>query len=287
MNYLLEENALTIEPTLAKAIGLNESIFLRQLHYWLNKTKHIVDGRKWVFNTSEQWCEQFPFWSKSTLKRIIKSLKEENWIETEHLDKNLLNRTNWYTINYEKINKLAKTLEDKREKENEELAKKPPNEGADNFSEEFKIFWKHYPRKFGGQKLAFEEFKKLNEEDRKLAIFGAEKYATQTEGFEYKYIKTAKAWLKDQYYIEYDQTQAEQTSPKTSLARVLSDKINILLSQEELQIVPIWEQIYKDKNLFSTTEQDILKNIGNTIEDYKDMEFQKGQIYTFLQGFIG
>lgn len=52
-------------PTLATIIGLNESIILQQVHYWLKikeKSKQdYIDGHYWVYNTYEQWQEQFPF----------------------------------------------------------------------------------------------------------------------------------------------------------------------------------------------------------------------------------
>lgn len=61
MNHLFEKTTLTIEPTLAVQIGLNESIFLKQLHYWIKKSKNHRNGKKWVFNTLEQWQKQLPF----------------------------------------------------------------------------------------------------------------------------------------------------------------------------------------------------------------------------------
>ncbi len=58
-------------------IGLNEAIVLQQLHYWLRDTGSGMecDGVRWIYNTTEQWLEQFPFWSESTLKRAFASLK--------------------------------------------------------------------------------------------------------------------------------------------------------------------------------------------------------------------
>jgi hypothetical protein len=65
MNLLLDEHPLVIMPSLATKIGLNESIVLQQVHYWLqNKEKgnqNFHDGHYWVYNTYEQWQAQFPF----------------------------------------------------------------------------------------------------------------------------------------------------------------------------------------------------------------------------------
>ena len=58
-NLLLDEHPLLVMPTLATLIGLNESIVLQQVHYWL-KTKEkteqdYIDGPYWVYNSYERW----------------------------------------------------------------------------------------------------------------------------------------------------------------------------------------------------------------------------------------
>jgi DnaD/phage-associated family protein len=98
---LIDEQPLQVLPNLAKAIGLNEGIVLQQLHYWLHTSKHSKDGRKWVYNTYEDWQEQFPFWSKSTIRRTINSLEKQGLIETKNYNKIKSDRTKWYSINYQ------------------------------------------------------------------------------------------------------------------------------------------------------------------------------------------
>jgi hypothetical protein len=74
---LIDEPPLQVLPSLALAIGLNEAIFLQQLHYWLQRSEHQHAGQRWVYNTLEGWHEQFPFWSMSTVRRTIRSLKAQ------------------------------------------------------------------------------------------------------------------------------------------------------------------------------------------------------------------
>ncbi|MDN6162330.1 MAG: DNA replication protein DnaD, partial [Atopostipes sp.] len=82
-NLLINEYPLLVLPNLAKEIGLNEAIFIQQLHYWLNgKSAKVKDGKKWVYNTYEDWQEQFPFWSVPTIKRIVSKLREKKLIAT-------------------------------------------------------------------------------------------------------------------------------------------------------------------------------------------------------------
>ena len=42
-NLLIHEEPLLVLPGLASRIGLNEAIFLQQIHYWLNRSEHFYD----------------------------------------------------------------------------------------------------------------------------------------------------------------------------------------------------------------------------------------------------
>ena len=198
MNYLIEKTVLTIEPTLALKIGLNESIVLKQLHYWIKKSKKNHNGKKWVFNTYKQWKEQLPFFSEKTIQRIILNLKEIGLIEIQQIDKNKMNRTNFYSINYEKIDQLFEDLRISnqtpsitKQEENKKLKEKKPNEGGGFYSQEFLKFWENYPKKIG-KKVAMVEFEKLEETNKEKAISGALKYAKKQSSDDYiKAIKKA------------------------------------------------------------------------------------------------
>ncbi|HBU8084462.1 TPA: hypothetical protein MDA08_004807, partial [Escherichia coli] len=103
MSLLFAERPLVINTQLAMKIGLNEAIVLQQLHYWLRDTSSGMecDGVRWIYNTTEQWLEQFPFWSESTLKRAFASLKALGLLRSEKLNKSKRDMTNFYTINYD------------------------------------------------------------------------------------------------------------------------------------------------------------------------------------------
>lgn len=94
---------MLVLPSLAVAVGLNEAIILQQIHYWLGASKNSHDGRLWVYNTYEQWAEQFPFWSPEFIRKIVKSLRDKNLIEARQLSPNAWDKTNSYTINYEAL----------------------------------------------------------------------------------------------------------------------------------------------------------------------------------------
>ncbi|ENQ5600821.1 hypothetical protein N3K59_18345 [Acinetobacter baumannii] len=98
---LINESPLQVQPSLAMAIGLNEAIFLQQLHYWLGASKFKRDDRVWVYNTYPEWLLQLKYMSLATLKRTIKSLKEQKLILVERFDKAKSNQVNFYAIDYD------------------------------------------------------------------------------------------------------------------------------------------------------------------------------------------
>ncbi|MEP8680825.1 conserved phage C-terminal domain-containing protein [Enterobacter ludwigii] len=103
MSLLMPSRPIVINPDLAYSIGLNEAIALQQVNYWLKETTSGLerDGVRWIYNTTEQWLEQFPFWSESTLKRTFTRLKSLGVLKVEQLNKSQRDMTNYYTINYE------------------------------------------------------------------------------------------------------------------------------------------------------------------------------------------
>lgn len=102
-------------PGLATRIGLNESIFLQQLHYWLERSVNVKEGHRWVYNTAKEWQEQFPFWSVNTIRRIIKSLEVKEFVVIDNFNSLPIDKTNWYRINYEKVEALeVKSIESEK-----------------------------------------------------------------------------------------------------------------------------------------------------------------------------
>lgn len=112
MNKLLiDDYPIQVLPKLAEEIGLNEAIFLQQLHYWLNgKSSKFIDGKKWIYNTFENWQEQFPFWSVSTVKRTVNALSQRNLILKGNYNRAGFDKTVWYSINYEEVKRVNQRL---------------------------------------------------------------------------------------------------------------------------------------------------------------------------------
>lgn len=102
MSILYTATPLVINPELASRIGLNESIILQQLNYWLNNELAGVeiDGRKWIHNSYESWKEQIPFLSARTIQRAFLRMEELGLIISCKPKQSRGDRTKFYTINY-------------------------------------------------------------------------------------------------------------------------------------------------------------------------------------------
>lgn len=110
-NLLFDERPLVILPSLAVALGdLDEAAILQQIHYWTQKNMNVVDGYSWVYNSMDEWQKQFPWLSKRSLDRKFKKLKEKNLLVIENHNKKKFDKTNWYRINYEELNKLSNVM---------------------------------------------------------------------------------------------------------------------------------------------------------------------------------
>jgi hypothetical protein len=81
--YLLNELPRYVLPSLAVRLGLNEAIVLQQLHWCMNRESALVEGNvRWVKVPMDEWLRHLPFWSESTIRRTLSSLRDSELIET-------------------------------------------------------------------------------------------------------------------------------------------------------------------------------------------------------------
>lgn len=108
MQLLINEPPLQVLPSLAKQVGLNEAIFLQQLHFKLLISNNERDGYKWIYKTIPEWNTEFPFWSYDTVKRIVASLEKQQLIvTTSEYNKMKMDKTKWYRVNYSQMASLS------------------------------------------------------------------------------------------------------------------------------------------------------------------------------------
>lgn len=105
--WLFDSHPIVVDRELAAVFGLNESILLQQLNYWLNsKAAKTVNGRKWIYNSYKQWQEDnFPFWSLATVRRAIENCEKKGLIITGNFNKAGFDKTKWYSIDYDAVDR--------------------------------------------------------------------------------------------------------------------------------------------------------------------------------------
>lgn len=104
--YLIDERPLTVQPTLIKVFGVEQAIILQQFHWLLGQPRTGIehDGRRWIWGTYEQWCEDyFPFWLPRTLRYHVNKLQKTGIVITKALRQMDWDRTNYYTIDYTRL----------------------------------------------------------------------------------------------------------------------------------------------------------------------------------------
>ena len=84
---LNEPNAPRLNPALANEIGLNESIMLLQIEFWIAISGKEIDGEYWVYQSETELMNFFTFWSKSTISRVVRSLEKKDLIRIGNYNK--------------------------------------------------------------------------------------------------------------------------------------------------------------------------------------------------------
>jgi hypothetical protein len=98
----MKVETISFKTEYAEEYGIEAAILIQgiQLGLALNRYKetHNHFGRVWMYNSVAEWQRTYPFMSESTIKRALQKLREDKIIEVMQLDKNPMNKTNWYTL---------------------------------------------------------------------------------------------------------------------------------------------------------------------------------------------
>jgi hypothetical protein len=122
---LLDEPPLLIRPTLACVLahaglrpGDRQALWTQQLNYWIqfhrkggHRAQHYRDDRWWVWNSVREWLGQFPFWSRSTMERVIERSIAGGVTLKANYNPVKYDRTLWYSIDYERLQALTEEWE--------------------------------------------------------------------------------------------------------------------------------------------------------------------------------
>ena len=234
---LISEPPLQVIPSLAVALkSSDKAIMLQQIHYWLLRSKNIVDGHRWVFNTVKGWHEQFPWLAEKTVQRYLKDLCDRGLLITANYNKANFDRTKWYRIDYDALDNLTYSkgtdspngeglivpLErdsltqpipiDYTENTHKNTNKvKSKNLTVSDLKQEFEKLWEQYPkyRKQGKQRAcsSYTHWRKSNKDNTfEKAQNQLNKYLNhiKVQHVPTQFIKAAKTWFAN-IDDEYDQ----------------------------------------------------------------------------------
>jgi hypothetical protein len=90
---------------LAVKFGTDESLFLTNLCFWIEKNKankvNYHDGHYWVYNTMEAWAELFPYFSKYQIRHLIDKMRSRDILLVGVYNRVQYDRTQWYSVSDE------------------------------------------------------------------------------------------------------------------------------------------------------------------------------------------
>ncbi|KIP28509.1 hypothetical protein [Bacillus thuringiensis] len=239
MSNLLNEHPLIVLPSLAVEIGLNEAIIVQQIHYWLQKSNHEYDGRKWIYNSAEEWKKQFPFWGIATIRRTFTKLENSGLLLVGNYNKLKIDRTKWYSIDYKRLSNpsnqndqmatnqndqmtinqneqldmlnMIKPLPETTQRITETTSKAKaeevkPKRNKKTYSPEFEELWSVYPKKRNKPK-AYQRYNEARAKfhSHEVILYGVQKYTEECnlKQTPMNFIKMLEGFLNDERYLEY------------------------------------------------------------------------------------
>lgn len=227
-SLLISEPPLQVIPSLAVALkSVDKAIILQQIHYWLQRSKNIEDGHRWVFNTVKEWHQQFPWLAEKTVQRYLKDLCDKGLLITGNFNKANFDRTKWYRINYDALDKLANSkgtdstnakepvvpiqrdsvtqpIPEITHKTTQKINNKSKSDNLDkpDYEKEFNYLWDHYPKgKKQGKQLALRSYKRWRKSHKDNTVERAKiqlkKYLEyiKVQRVQGQFIKAAKTWF--------------------------------------------------------------------------------------------
>jgi len=116
----LRYRPVLVIPELARVLGVNKALILSQLDYWLERSIYEdQSGRRWCYNTLEEWQTSLPWLNVSSIKRMFGELSAEKIVLVEQFDRSRLRRENWYSLDHQAVTaKYSKRVKEIAEENN-------------------------------------------------------------------------------------------------------------------------------------------------------------------------
>lgn len=98
---------------IAKQYGLEESILLENIYFWVKKNKannqNYHNGKYWTYNTVKAFNELFDYMTEAKIYRALKKLKDCGLIEIGEYNENKYDHTKWYTVTSKALELFGET----------------------------------------------------------------------------------------------------------------------------------------------------------------------------------
>jgi len=111
----------------ANKYGLAEATILYNIEYWVTRNRinkhNFRDGRYWTYNSIPAFQKQFFYLTQKQIKRALLHLREEGVLIAEERRENPMDRTLWYSINYDILAEVenAEVIEDDETEEDNSI----------------------------------------------------------------------------------------------------------------------------------------------------------------------
>lgn len=94
------EHIFNIE--VAKQYGVHAAVILKNIQFWIEKNKanekHYYKERYWTYNSKSAFERLFPYLTYNKIRRALELLKSEGLILTDNFNKNVYDKTLWYSL---------------------------------------------------------------------------------------------------------------------------------------------------------------------------------------------
>jgi len=98
--------AMEISEMLEGKSGVNESLLLLQIEFWIAVNGVWKEGKKWYYRSSRDIADFFKIMSDSTVQRSLNNLESLRLIEIGNYNKRRSDKTPWFTLNFEGLSNL-------------------------------------------------------------------------------------------------------------------------------------------------------------------------------------
>ncbi len=119
---ILDSERRSLSAIAAIALGERAAFIVQEINHWTKHYKdkrdkdHFHQGFYWIWNSYKQWRKAFPFIPEPSLKKVILDLERKNILISAEFNRNRGDRTKWYRVNYNVLDKLIIEAEVEYEK---------------------------------------------------------------------------------------------------------------------------------------------------------------------------